>query len=139
MEVQEAGAIAGLLRQYRFDAILLDDGLQTANGEKVIDWIRAAADLPAVPVIALSASEAPETGDGAAVGGNSPRLSRPVDVDALSETLARCTGHRLGIEEAVLGAKAELSSAAMLAGRKGRGFGALSGDADREGGRATRP
>lgn len=85
------GAIA-VARREKPDLVLLDLGLPAGDGYVVLERLQANTALSTVPVIVLSARNADENEKRALASGAVAFFQKPVDNDALVETLRRTLG-----------------------------------------------
>lgn len=130
--VAEDGAEAiALLRQFRFDAVLLDWEMPGADGPTVARWIREQGEAGDTPVYAVSAHEdlssRPEYGEAGFIG----YVMKPCSPQALAKLLQGAAGEReagqLLVDETVFRSYAELLSGAGMdvAGAVGRILGGV--------------
>lgn len=77
----------GLARAHRPDLILMDIQLPEVSGLEVIEWIKADADLKAIPVIAITAFAMKGDEEKIRQGGCEAYLSKPISVVKFLETI----------------------------------------------------
>lgn len=81
-----------LARKHRPDLILMDIQLPEVSGLDVTRWIKADADLRAIPVVAVTAFAMKGDEERIREGGCEAYLSKPISVGKFIETVRRFVG-----------------------------------------------
>lgn len=79
-----------LIEQEMFDAVLMDVHMPEINGLDVVRRLRQDERFSALPIIALTAGVTTDEREQAIASGMNEFLAKPIDADALLDTLARC-------------------------------------------------
>ncbi|BAF87852.1 response regulator receiver [Azorhizobium caulinodans ORS 571] len=81
-----------LARQHRPDLILMDIQLPEVSGLEVTKWLKADAELKAIPVVAVTAFAMKGDEERIRAGGCEAYLSKPISVAKFLETVRRFAG-----------------------------------------------
>jgi CheY-like chemotaxis protein/nitrogen-specific signal transduction histidine kinase len=96
--VSDGRGAVNAVREGSFDAVLMDIHMPNLNGFEALECIRR---LPGqrsrIPVIALTADGSVGGGQELIEAGMSDYVPKPIDVEALSDALQRCTGRPVKI------------------------------------------
>ena len=103
-------ALDALAADDAYDLVFLDMNMPGVSGLDVLRQFRFMDTSGETPVIMLSADALPETIQGCMEAGANDYLTKPVDINALFEAIARCVGKKEKMSVAVTPAQKPLSA-----------------------------
>jgi len=95
LQARDGRSVAGLVRDWRPDLILMDIQLPDMNGIEALRLIRTDHALDGVAVIAVSASVMPEDQQKIVASGFDAFVTKPINLKAFVDTVRRHLGGRV--------------------------------------------